>query len=136
MARFEFAASQTDSGQLMPRLPVIFDHGNRSILGAGLVDTGSTINVLPYDYGLALGMVWEEHVVELKLTGALAQHEARAASVWMRNASLTGPNPVHLAVAWTRADDAPVIFGQINFLMEFNVCLYRSQNYFEVWRRD
>ena len=100
------------------------------------MDTGSTINVLPYDYGLALGMVWEEHVVELKLTGALALYEARAASAWMRNVSLTGPEPVHLAVAWTRSEDAPVIFGQINFLVEFNVCIYRSQNYFDVWPRD
>lgn len=120
----------------MPRLPVVFSLGNLSISGVGLVDTGSTINVLPYAYGLALGLVWEEHVVELELTGALAQHEARAASVWMSNDRLTGADSVHLAVAWTRADDAPVIFGQINFFMEFNVCFYRSQNYFEIWRRD
>jgi len=136
MVRFAFSAPDAASDQPMPRLPAIFSNGDHAVSVEGLVDSGSTINLLPYDYGLALGMVWDEHLVELKLTGALAQFEARAASVWMSSASLTGPEPVHLAVAWTRSNDARVIFGQINFFMEFNVCIYRSQNYFEVWRRE
>jgi len=136
MARFAYTAAETAPGQLMPRLIMNLSNGNRSIPVEGLIDSGSTINVLPYDYGLALGLIWDEHIVELTLTGALAQYEARAASVWASNSHLTGHSPVHLAVAWTRADDAPVIFGQTNFFMEFNVCFYRSRNYFDVWRRD
>ncbi len=38
--------------------------------------------------------------------------------------------------AWADSNDVPVLLGQTNFFMEFNVCFYRSQNYFEVWRRD
>lgn len=136
MARFAYSVSDAASGQVMPRLPMIFSHNDRSISVEGLVDTGSSINLLPFSYGVALGLIWEEHVVELTLTGALARYEARAASVWASNALLTGPSPVHLAMAWTRSDDARIVFGQINFFMEFNACFYRTQNYFEVWRRD
>jgi len=29
--------------------------------------------------------------------------------------------------AWTRAENVPLILGQVNFFMEFDVCFYRSQ---------
>ena len=79
-------------------------------------------------------MDWDKQNVELTLTGALANYEARASFVFASNSQITGPSSVQLAVAWTKSEDAPVIFGQTNFLMEFNVCFYRSQNIFEVWR--
>jgi hypothetical protein len=41
-------------------------------------------------------------------------------------------NPVRLVCAWTRAEEAPVLFGQSNFFMEFDVCFYRSQRAFEI----
>lgn len=118
----------------MPRLNMVISYGSRSITIDGLVDTGSAINVLPYDYGLALGIEWESQTIALTLTGALADYDARAVFVSATNPHITGSSPVRLAVAWTRKPDAPVIFGQANFLMEFNACFYRSENYFEVWR--
>ena len=36
--------------------------------------------------------------------------------------------------AWVDSDSVPVLLGQIDFLMQFNVCFYRSQGYFDVWR--
>jgi gamma-glutamyl-gamma-aminobutyrate hydrolase PuuD len=53
MARFAYTASESALSLLMPRLPLIFSHNNHSIAVDGLVDTGSTINVLPYNYGVA-----------------------------------------------------------------------------------
>ena len=134
MARFAYTLSSGAFTRALPRVPMELSHGNRSVEVEGLVDTGSTINVLPFDYGLSLGMVWEEHNIPLTLTGALANYEARAAFIWASNARLTGHNPVQLSVAWTASNDVPVILGQTNFLMEFNVCFYLSQSYFEVWR--
>ena len=134
MARFEYFAPGSDSSQSMPRLPMEISVGGRSIRVEGLVDTGAAVSVLPYNYGLALGVVWEKQNVALSLTGALAEHEARAIFLLATNSQVTGPSPVQLAFAWTRKPDLPVIFGQTNFLMEFNVCFYRSQNFFEVWR--
>jgi hypothetical protein len=48
-----------------------------SIPAQALLDTGSTVNLLPYDIGLQLGVVWEEQTVRLPLAGNLAKVEAR-----------------------------------------------------------
>jgi len=40
--------------------------------------------------------------------------------------------PVRLAFAWSRSDNVPLILGQMNFFMEFDICFYRSQLEFEV----
>ena len=40
--------------------------------------------------------------------------------------------PVQLAFAWTQAMNVPLILGQVNFFMEFNICFYRSQLQFEI----
>ncbi|WP_152540390.1 hypothetical protein [Aphanizomenon flos-aquae] len=39
---------------------------------SGLLDTGSSVNVLPYEMGLALGAVWENQRLSLPLGGNLA----------------------------------------------------------------
>lgn len=135
MARFPYSSVGTDAGILMPRLPMVFGYGSRSIEVEGLVDTGAAINVLPFRFGLALGMNWEEQRVALTLTGALANYDARAVFVSATNSLITGPTPVELAVAWTRSEDVAVIFGQTNFFMEFNACFYRSEGVFDAWRK-
>jgi len=96
---------------------------------SGLLDTGATVNVLPYQVGLDLGAVWEQASVPVQLTGNLAQFEARALIV----SALVGRfAPVRLVFAWTQATNVPVLLGQVNFFMEFDVCFYRSQLAFEV----
>jgi hypothetical protein len=85
--------------------------------------------VLPYAIGLELGAVWEDCTVPVTLTGNLAQQEARALVV---SAVVGHFPPVRLAFAWTRAANVPVLLGQVNFFMEFDVCFYRSQPAFEV----
>jgi hypothetical protein len=42
-----------------------------------LLDTGASVNVLPYEIGLQLGAVWEEQIVPIQLSGNLARMEAR-----------------------------------------------------------
>ena len=39
--------------------------------------------------------------------------------------------PVRLAFAWVQSPNAPLILGQTNFFMEFEVCFYRSSLEFE-----
>ena len=39
---------------------------------------------------------------------------------------------VRLAFAWVNSDSIPVILGQINFFLEFDVCFYRSKGMFDV----
>jgi hypothetical protein len=40
--------------------------------------------------------------------------------------------PVRLAFAWTRAENVPLILGQMNFFLEFEVCFFRARGLFEI----
>ena len=115
-----------------PLLPITLDYQDRSIQANGLLDTGATVNVLPYQLGLEIGAIWEEQATSLQLTGNLAQFEAR---VLILNTKVSDFEPVRLVFAWTKAPNVPLILGQVNFFMEFDVCFYRSQLSLEVCTR-
>ena len=42
---------------------------------------------------------------------------------------------VRLAFAWIKASDVPVVLGQTNFFVEFDVSFYRSRFEFELTPR-
>lgn len=77
----------------------------------------------------SLAIFWERQTATLDLTGNLAQYEARVIVV---QAVIGKFEPVQLIFAWTSAVEVPLILGQVNFFMEFDVCFYRSQLYFVV----
>ena len=122
------AASRAE-GNRLAYLPITLSHETHVLAVVGLLDTGSTVNVLPYPLGLQLGFVWEQQTIQVHLTGGLARLPARGVIVSGQVASFP---PVELAFAWTQATDVPMILGQVNFFMEFDVCLFRSQAAFEV----
>ncbi|MBW4537246.1 MAG: hypothetical protein KME09_25245 [Pleurocapsa minor HA4230-MV1] len=93
------------------------------------MDTGASVNVLPFSVGLQLGAVWEEQTVSVTLAGNLAAVEARGLLV---SAQISNFDPVQLVFAWSLSDDAPLLLGRMNFFWEFDVCFYRSQLAFEV----
>jgi len=132
VARFPYVAANNLSTSLMPPLPMVLSLGDRSVEVNGLLDTGAAVNVLPYRVGLALGVVWEDQTVPVSLVGSLGQFEARALIVIGSHPQNTGNSGVQLVFAWTQAENAPVIFGQMNFFIEFDVCFYCSQSVFEV----
>ena len=103
------------------------DHG--TVQAEALLDTGSSINVLPFETGLRLGALWAPEAPKLALAGNLARFPAQPLLVDVR---IRGFEPVRMAFAWTRSDDAPLIFGQVNFFLEFNVCFFRDAGYFEL----
>jgi len=116
----------------MPYLPLTLSYQNQSVQVMGLLDTGASINVLPYELGLQLGAVWEEQVVPIQLGGNLAASEARGLVV---SATVDGFLPILLAFAWTTSREAPVLLGHMNFFVEFDVCFYRSDLAFEIHPR-
>ena len=79
--------------------------------------------------GLQLGFAWDQQTISVPLTGNLRESESRAVVITGR---IVGFPPVRLALAWTRNERVPLILGQANFFMEFDVCLFRSQWVFEV----
>lgn len=113
----------------LPYLPITLTFQGRSISVRGLLDTGSTVNVLPYDVGVQLAAVWETQTTPVRLTGNLALEEARVVIV---SATVGNFAPVRLGFAWTQANTIPVILGQVNFFLEFDVCVFRSRSVFEV----
>lgn len=85
----------------------------------------SLVELLP----VLLGAVWENQKIPIRLTGNLADLEAR---VLILSATLARFEPVRLAFAWTQANNISVLFGQVNFFLEFDVCFYRTQAVFEL----
>ena len=120
----------------MPRLPLQISYGGQTVRLAGIVDSGASVSVLPYRVGLALGAIWEELEELGSLAGNLSSSTSRALTVSTMILGLTGETGIPLLFAWADSNSVPVLLGQINFFTEFNVCFYRSQNYFEVWPRD
>jgi hypothetical protein len=127
--------------QALPTIPIILSYANSSISANALLDTGSTVNVLPYDIGLQLGAIWDNQTVRLPLAGNLAKVEARGLFVQVQIGNL---EPVRLAFAWVETSNVPLILGQTNFFREFDVCFERtacssaslSQSTIKIIRRD
>ena len=113
----------------MPYLPLTLGSNGHSLNIEGLLDTGASVNVLPYEIGMQLGLIWENETLSVLLAGNLARFEARAVVV---NAQVSSCPAVNLAFAWTQAPDIPLILGQANFFFEFDICFFRARSEFEV----
>lgn len=112
----------------MPVLPIKLA-ATKSTEVPALLDTGATVNVLPFSCGTDLGFEWSRQTTTIQLGGNLSTAEARVVAVL---AVVGDFPPVRLAFAWTRSDQVPVILGQMNFFMEFDVCFFRSRQLFEI----
>lgn len=124
----EFPFSEDEA---LPTIPIILSYADSSISANALLDTGSTVNLLPYEIGIQLGAIWDEQTVRLPLAGNLARVEARGLFVHVQIGNL---EPVRLAFAWAQASEIPLILGQTNFYREFDVCFQRSRYTIEITR--
>lgn len=113
----------------LPRLPLTLQLDQRRVEAVGLVDSGATVNVLPYDIGLQLGESWEDRKATIKLAGNLGGFAAQPIFVM---ATIGDFAPIRLVFAWTRNNNVSLILGQMNFFMEFEVCFFRKQREFEI----
>jgi hypothetical protein len=56
--------STTDPAQnefdSLPRIPLVLRYNLRQVEVFGLLDSGATVNVLPYEIGVQLGAIWDE----------------------------------------------------------------------------
>jgi hypothetical protein len=109
-------------------LPVML-HGTRQVAASGLVDSGAALNVLPNSLGRDLGLDWDIALPLPGLAGAFGSVEVRGVALPV--AVGTYP-PVRLAFGWAASDDVPLLLGQQNFFLAFDVCFFRSRLEFEV----
>ncbi|RUR83052.1 retroviral-like aspartic protease [Chlorogloeopsis fritschii PCC 9212] len=129
--RFPFIEGRDAFGDIdaVPQLPLILAYRNSTVEVTGLLDTGASVNVLPYSLGIQLGAVWEELSTSVQLAGNLAPVEARGLVL---SAQISTFVPVRLVFAWSLTDSVPLLLGRMNFFLEFDVCFYRSQMAFEL----
>jgi hypothetical protein len=129
--RFQYSTTDAtqDEFDALPRLPFRLRQNDRVMDVVGLVDSGATVNVLPYEVGLQLGGVWDGGKATLRLAGTLGSQPAMP---FFALAEIGDFAPVRLAFAWVSSGNVPLILGQTNFFMEFEVCFYRSTLEFEV----
>lgn len=129
--QFPYKIIDTNLGMVdrMPYLPLTLSLNDQSLKTEGLLDTGASVNVLPYELGQQLGLIWENETLSVLLSGNLARFEARAVVIYGQVGSFP---TVNLAFAWTQATDVPLILGQANFFFEFDVCFFRSHSEFEI----
>jgi hypothetical protein len=117
----------------LPQLLLVLTHWGSAVEALALLDTGVSVNVLPYRIGIELGAVWEEQTTSVILAGNLASVEARGLLV---SAEIGEFAPVRLVFAWSSSDNVPLLLGRMNFFLKFDVCFYRSQLAFEVRPRS
>ncbi len=117
---------------LMPYLPLKLSRESEVTEVLGLLDSGATVNVLPYQIGLQLGAVWENQLPLFQLGGNLGNYESKGLIL---TAQIAGFKPISLAFAWTKAENVPVILGQTNFFSLFDICFLRQDNEFEIKMR-
>jgi hypothetical protein len=114
---------------LLPLLPLRLSHLGRTVTVDGLVDSGSSVNVLPFAVGQQLGLDWSNSPDGGPLGGALSAVDTRA----VRLVAEIGPFPrVRLAFLWASAALPRIILGQFNFFLEFDVCFFATRGQFTV----
>lgn len=129
--RFNFIEKVNLDGEisLVPYLPLKLINKDYSLKTLGLLDTGASVNVLPYKLGLELGLNWENLNIIVSLTGNLAQFPSKGVILKVEIETFSS---VLLAFAWTESNNVPLILGRINFFQEFDVCFYGSQAVFDI----
>ncbi len=128
---FPYISVSNEFGEtgFVPSIPINLFNNGRKLSVNGLVDTGAAVNVMPYSMGKSLGFIWDQSKRGLRLAGNLGRFHAQGIVVQVTVASFAS---VELAFAWTEVDTAPLLLGQVNFLMVFDVCVYRSRLQLEV----
>jgi len=129
--RFRYSTTDPSQNEFdsLPRVPLILRREGRTVEALGLVDSGATVNVMPYELGLQLGAIWDDSRAIIQLSGNLSNQPATPFSAMVQVGDIA---PVQLAFAWTKSPNAPLILGQTNFFMEFDVYFYRSKMEFEI----
>jgi hypothetical protein len=129
--RFKYSTTSPTQNEFdsLPRMPLVLRRRDRSIEAIGLVDSGATVNVLPSELGIQLGAEWDDNRAIIQLSGNLGNQPAMPLAA---TAEIETFPPTELLFAWTRSPNAPLILGQTNFFLEFDVCFYRSRSEFEI----
>ena len=129
--RFQYSTNDPSQDEFdsLPRIPLILHHNNQGLEVVGLVDSGATVNVLPYQIGIQLGLVWDDSKAIIRLAGNIGNQLAMPVFLMAEIGKFT---PVRLVFAWAKSDSISLILGQTNFFLKFDVHFYRSRLEFDI----
>lgn len=88
--RFKYSVTDPSRNELdsLPHLTLTLLCNNRQIDVVGLVDSGATIYVLPYEIGVHLKETWDERKANIKLAGNMGRFPAMPLAVMAKLAIL------------------------------------------------
>lgn len=129
--RFKYSTNSPTQNEFdsLARIPLILEKGDNTVQATGLLDSGATVSVLPLSLGIKLGGIWDESKATIQLAGNLGD---RPAIPFITTAKIADFEPTRLVFAWISSSNFPLILGQTNFFLEFDVCFYRSKLEFEI----
>jgi hypothetical protein len=107
--------------------------GTREVKAVGLVDSGATVNVLPFELSVQLGTVWDKRKEILRVSESLG---GQSAMPIFAQGEIEGLRSARLALAWIRPSGVPLILGRTKFFMQFDARFYRSKLEFEIRSRS
>ena len=115
----------------LPIVEMTLYHSEHEITLPAVVDSGAMVSVLPYEFGVELGFIWEEQTVPVELGGACRGTPAFGVLVHGELAELP---PVALAFAWTRKTHNEIrpLLGHTNFFQQFKVTFKAYGSSFEI----
>lgn len=78
--RIDYTAKDSRIGDasLMPYAPAVLRSGVKPIDATGLVDSGASVNVLPFHLGVELGLDWSSQKTPIRLASNVSDSDARA----------------------------------------------------------
>jgi hypothetical protein len=130
-AKFEITMRFPYDPRQRPVLPLTLCANGRQHEATALVDSGADVNVLPWSIGDGLGFVWEPNKATIRVAGIANG----AAMPVLLSADFGDVQGATLAFAWCQTDSVPLVLGQTNFFMEFDICFFKSRNEFQVVRK-
>lgn len=109
-------------------LPLTLQANGLSQEASALVDSGADVNVLPWSLGDSLGFQWQPNKATIRVRGITEG----AAMPILLSADFADIEGALLAFAWCQTDAVPLVLGQTNFFMDFDICFFRSRSEFQI----
>lgn len=114
---------------LTPLLPIRLDRNTVSLDVVALVDSGAAVSVLPWSVGARFGVDWDALSISCPVGGSAGGVPGKILVLHGTVAPFPTVPPVF---SWVKSDSIPIILGQTNFFLNFNVFFARARGFFEI----
>lgn len=105
-----------------PRIPILLIGNEARIQSTGLLDTGSTVTIIPPDIADILGLETGEKIPIKTINGAIDGHESE-----IKIEVPLQRNPVRVRVPCQVVDFDEIILGRTVFFNPFEITFYEQQ---------